>query len=118
MKTDDFDFELPLELIAQSPILKRDESKLLVMDRKTGEIKHEHFYNIISYLNKGDVLVLNDTKVIPARLFGIKEETEAHIEVLLLYSAIMQPPLDSPFPYESSFFPFFRAPLYSVPLCF
>ena len=84
MKTDDFDFELPLELIAQSPILKRDESKLLVMDRKTGEIKHEHFYNIISYLNKGDVLVLNDTKVIPARLFGIKEETEAHIEVLLL----------------------------------
>ena len=84
MKTDDFDFELPLELIAQSPILKRDESKLLVMDRKTGEIKHEHFYNIISYLNKGDVLVLNDTKVIPARLFGVKEDTKAHIELLML----------------------------------
>ena len=62
MKTDDFDFELPLELIAQSPILKRDESKLLVMDRKTGEIKHEHFYNIISkiinYLYKNLILVL------------------------------------------------------------
>ena len=79
-----FNYDLPENLIAQTPIENRSESKLLVMDRKTGEIKHEHFYNIISYLNKGDVLVLNDTKVIPARLFGIKEETEAHIEVLLL----------------------------------
>lgn len=84
MKTDDFDFDLPSDLIAQNPILKRDESKLLIMDRFTGKLKHEHFYNIISYLNKGDVLVLNDTKVIPARLFGTKEETNAKIEILLL----------------------------------
>ena len=77
MKTDDFDFELPIELIAQSPILKRDESKLLVMDRKTGEIKHEHFYNIISYLNKGDVLVLNDL----ARTLKIKN-TELNLYIM------------------------------------
>ena len=84
MKTDDFDFELPEELIAQHPISKRDESRLMVLNKKTGEIEHNNFYNIIDYLNEGDTLVVNDTKVIPARLFGVKEKTEAHIEILLL----------------------------------
>jgi len=84
MKTDDFDFYLPEELIAQTPIEKRDSSKLMVLDKITGEIKHEIFHKITSYLQKGDVLVLNDTKVLPARLIGIKEETNATIEVLLL----------------------------------
>ncbi len=84
MKTDDFDFYLPKNLIAQHPIEKRDHSKLMVVDKNTGEIKHEVFSNIIDYLHKGDVLVLNDTKVIPARLYGVKEETKAMIEVLLL----------------------------------
>lgn len=84
MKTDDFDFELPEELIAQEPILKRDSSRLMVVDKKTGSISHHVFTDIVDLLNKGDVLVLNDTKVIPARLFGIKENTSAHIEVLLL----------------------------------
>ena len=80
MKTDDFDFELPSELIAQTPLEKRDASKLLVLDKETGKIEHKHFTDIIDYLEKGDVLVINDTKVIPARLFGIKEETKAVIE--------------------------------------
>ena len=84
MKTDDFDYELPSELIAQTPLENRAESKLLVMDRDTGKLKHEHFYNIINYLNKGDALVINDTKVIPARLIGEKEDTGAVIELLLL----------------------------------
>ena len=84
MKTDDFNYELPEELIAQHPIEKRDDSKLMIVNKENGTIKHEIFHNIVDYLNKGDVLVLNDTKVIPARLFGIKENTMAHIEVLLL----------------------------------
>ena len=84
MRTDDFDYYLPEELIAQVPIEKRDTSRLMVLDKKTGTIKHEVFHNIINYLEKGDILVLNDTKVIPARLFGIKKDTEAHIEILLL----------------------------------
>ena len=84
MKTDDFDYYLPEELIAQVPLEKRDTSKLMVMDRITGEIEHKEFYNIIDYLNEGDVLVLNDTKVLPARLYGEKEETHAFIELLLL----------------------------------
>lgn len=84
MRTDDFDYYLPEELIAQVPIEKRDTSRLMVLDKKTGAIKHEVFHNIINYLEKGDILVLNDTKVIPARLFGIKKDTEAHIEILLL----------------------------------
>lgn len=84
MKTSEFDYELPIELIAQTPLEKRDESKLLILDKKTGEIKHEVFKNIINYLNEDDVLVINDTKVIPARLYGEKEETKALIEVLLL----------------------------------
>ena len=84
MKVSDFDYPLDESLIAQTPILKRDESKLMVLDRKTGEIAHKKFYDIIDYLNPGDALVLNDTKVIPARLIGEKEETKATIEVLLL----------------------------------
>ncbi len=84
MNINDFDYELPKELIAQTPLEKRDSSKLLIMDRNSGEIVHEHFGNIIDYLNKGDVLVLNDTKVIPARLIGEKEGTGAVIELLLL----------------------------------
>lgn len=84
MKTDDFDYYLPEELIAQTPLEKRDESKLMVLDRKTGEITHETFYNIINYLEPSDVLVLNDTKVIPARIIGEKVDTKAVIELLLL----------------------------------
>ncbi len=84
MKTEDFDYELPQELIAQVPLKNRSESRLLVMDKKTGELEHKHFYDVIDYLNKGDALVINDTKVIPARIIGIKEETGAVIELLLL----------------------------------
>lgn len=84
MKTDDFDFVLPEKLIAQTPIKKRDSSRLLILDKNTGNIEHKHFNNIIDELNPGDTLVLNDTKVMPARLYGIKEETNALIEILLL----------------------------------
>ena len=84
MKVSDFDYYLPEELIAQTPLEKRDSSRLLVLDKKTGEIEHKRFYDIISYLKKGDTLVLNDTKVLPARLIGVKEETNAVIEILLL----------------------------------
>ena len=84
MKVSDFDYYLPDELIAQTPLEKRDESRLLVLDKKTGEIEHKKFYDIIDYLNKGDTLVINDTKVLPARLIGVKEETSAVIEILLL----------------------------------
>ena len=84
MRVDDFDYFLPEELIAQVPIEKRDTSKLLVLDKETGEVSHKHFYDIIDYLNEGDTLVLNDTKVLPARLIGVKEETNAVIEILLL----------------------------------
>lgn len=82
--TEEFDFDLPKELIAQTPLEKRDTSRLLVLDKKTGEITHRHFTDIISYMEKGDTLVLNDTKVIPARLYGVKEETGAVIEILML----------------------------------
>ncbi len=84
MNIKDYDYVLPEELIAQTPLKKRDSSKLLILNKNTGDIKHEHFNNIINELNKGDVLVLNDTKVIPARLIGEKEETKAVIELLLL----------------------------------
>ena len=84
MKVNDFDYPLDESLIAQTPILKRDESKLMVLNRKSGELEHKKFYNVIDYLNPGDTLVLNDTKVIPARLIGIKEETDAVIEILIL----------------------------------
>ena len=84
MKTDDFDYYLPEELIAQTPLEKRDSSKLLVLDKETGEITHHQFSDIIDYLNDGDVLVLNDTKVMPARIFGSKIDTGAVIELLML----------------------------------
>ena len=84
MRTDDFDFYLPEELIAQTPLTKRDSSKLLVLNKDNGNITHKHFTNIIDYLKEGDVLVLNDTKVIPARIVGVKEETGAVIELLML----------------------------------
>ncbi len=84
MKTEDFDYILPEELIAQTPLKKRDESKLLILDKETGDINHSKFSHIIDYLDNNDVLVLNDTKVIPARIIGIKEETNAVIELLML----------------------------------
>ena len=84
MKTDDFDFYLPDALIAQTPLSKRDSSRMLVLDKETGNIEHKHFSDIIDYLNDDDVLVLNDTKVIPARLYGVKEDTKAVIEILML----------------------------------
>lgn len=84
MKLSDFNYELPPELIAQDPLLKRSDSRLMVLNKKTGDIEHKHFSDIINYLNPGDCLVINDTKVIPARLMGVKEDTGASIEVLLL----------------------------------
>ncbi|MBO6113531.1 MAG: tRNA preQ1(34) S-adenosylmethionine ribosyltransferase-isomerase QueA [Lachnospiraceae bacterium] len=84
LKLRDFYYELPEELIAQDPLLKRSDSRLMVIDRKTGDIEHKHFTDVIDYLNPDDCLVINDTKVIPARLIGVKEDTGASIEVLLL----------------------------------
>ena len=79
-----FDFYLPEELIAQSPSEIRDQSRLMVLNKKEKTIEHHHFYEIINYLKPGDVLVRNNSKVIPARLFGFKSDTRAHIELLLL----------------------------------
>ena len=84
MKTDDFNYDLPEELIAQTPLKQRDASRLMVLDKKTGSIEHKHFTDIVDYLEEGDTLVLNDTKVLPARLIGEKEDTKAVIEILLL----------------------------------
>ena len=84
MKTSDFYFELPQELIAQDPLKDRSSSRLMILDRSTGEVSHHVFKEIIDELNPGDCLVLNNTKVIPARLYGVKEDTGAHIEILLL----------------------------------
>mgnify|MGYP001136284454 CR=1 FL=1 len=84
MKTSDFYYDLPQELIAQTPIEPRDTSRLLVMNRKTGDLSHRHFYEIADFLEPGDCLVLNDSRVLPARLFGVKEDTGAHVEFLLL----------------------------------
>jgi S-adenosylmethionine:tRNA ribosyltransferase-isomerase len=84
MKTSDFNYNLPEELIAQTPLEKRSESKLLVVSKNSLDLEHNKFSNIINYLNKGDVLVLNDTKVLPARLYGTKAKTNANIEILLL----------------------------------
>lgn len=84
MKKSDFWFDLPEEQIAQTPIEPRDHSRLLVLDRKSGECSHHHFYDILDYLHEGDLLVVNDSRVIPARLYGTKEDTGAKIEVLLL----------------------------------
>ena len=84
MKVSDFDYNLPEELIAQTPLTDRSSSRLLTLNKVTGERCHEHFFNIIDHLNEGDVLVLNDTKVLPSRIYGEKEDTKANIEVLLL----------------------------------
>ncbi|MEA4921351.1 MAG: tRNA preQ1(34) S-adenosylmethionine ribosyltransferase-isomerase QueA [Clostridiaceae bacterium] len=84
MKTSDFYYDLPKELIAQTPITERDHSRLMVVNRRNGELCHEHFYDITKHLKKGDCLVINDTRVLPARLYGIKEGGGAHVEVLLL----------------------------------
>lgn len=84
MKVSDFDFYLPEELIAQHPLEKRDSSRLMILDKKTGIIEHKYFHDVIEYLNEGDTLVLNNTRVMPARLIGEKEETGGKIEFLLL----------------------------------
>lgn len=84
MDVKDFDYDLPEELIAQDPLEDRSSSRLMVLDKKTGDIEHKIFRDVVDYLQPGDCLVLNNTKVIPARLFGVKEGTEAKIEILLL----------------------------------
>ncbi len=84
MKTSDFYYDLPKELIAQTPVEPRDSSRLLLLGRNSGEIEHKHFYDIIDYLKEGDLLVCNDSRVLPARIFGIKDETGARVEFLLL----------------------------------
>ncbi|MGA3408419.1 tRNA preQ1(34) S-adenosylmethionine ribosyltransferase-isomerase QueA [Lactiplantibacillus pentosus] len=83
---EDFDYDLPHELIAQTPIKKRDSSRLLELDRKTGEMQDKHFYDIIDQLNPGDAVVMNNSRVMPARLYGVKPETGGHAEVLLLHN--------------------------------
>lgn len=84
MKLSDFNYALPEELIAQDPLEKRDNSRLMVLHKSSGRLEHKHFYDIVDYLHAGDCLVINNTKVIPARLMGMKEDTGASIEVLLL----------------------------------
>lgn len=84
MRIEEFDYELPKELIAQTPAEQRDSCRMMVLNMEKGSIEHEHFYNIIDHLNEGDCLVLNDSRVIPARMYGIKESTGAHIELLLI----------------------------------
>lgn len=84
MKTADFDYDLPQELIAQDPLEQRDSSRLLILDKETGERTHKIFHDIIDYLHEGDCLVINNTKVIPARLIGEREGTGGKVEVLLL----------------------------------
>jgi S-adenosylmethionine:tRNA ribosyltransferase-isomerase len=83
MKTSDFNYDLPQELIAQTPLLERSKSRMMVLDKLTGKIEHSNFENIIDYINKGDTIVLNDTKVIPARLFGSRDGKQEAIEFLL-----------------------------------
>ena len=84
MDVKDFYYDLPQELIAQDPLEDRSSSRLMVLDKATGEVEHRHFKDIVDYLRPGDCLVINNTKVIPARLYGVKEGTEAKIEILLL----------------------------------
>lgn len=88
MNVEEFNYDLPEELIAQTPLSKRDTSKLLVLDKKTGDIEHKHFRDILDYLHEGDTLVLNNTKVLPARLIGEKVDTNAVIEILLLKNIV------------------------------
>ena len=84
MKTSDFYFDLPEALIAQDPLLHREKSKLMVLNKESGQVSHQHFHNVVDYLNPGDCLVLNDTRVIPARLYGAREGTGGKVEILLL----------------------------------
>lgn len=84
LKTEDFDYDLPHELIAQTPLKERDEARMLVLNAKTGEYKDDYFYDIIDYLNPGDAVVMNDSRVMPARIYGVKPDTGGHLEVLLL----------------------------------
>ena len=84
MNTNDFDFHLPEELIAQTPLEKRDASKLLILNRQTGQMEDQHFDAIINELEPGDALVMNNTRVLPARLHGVKPDTGGHVELLLL----------------------------------
>ncbi|WMJ23055.1 tRNA preQ1(34) S-adenosylmethionine ribosyltransferase-isomerase QueA [Paludicola sp. MB14-C6] len=84
MKTSDFYYDLPEELIAQTPLEPRDSSRLMVLDRQNGDIEHKHFYDVIDYLQKGDLLVINNSRVLPARLYGKRTDTDANIELLLL----------------------------------
>ncbi len=87
MKTSDFDYFLPEELIAQYPLDKRDDSRLLVIDKVSGNLEHKKFTDIVDYLDENDFLVINSTRVLPARLMGIKKETGAKVEVFLLHPA-------------------------------
>ncbi|MDO1605886.1 tRNA preQ1(34) S-adenosylmethionine ribosyltransferase-isomerase QueA [Lactobacillus sp. YT155] len=110
LSTEDFDYNLPEELIAQTPIKNRDQSRLLVLDHKTGEYEDHHFYEIIDYLNPGDAVVMNDSKVLPARLYGTKTDTDAHMEVLLLnniegdkWEVLMKPARKAPVGTEVTF---------------
>lgn len=84
VKTSDYYYDLPKELIAQTPLQRRDASRLLVLDKKTGQLAHKHFFDIIDYLGEGDCLILNDSRVLPARIYGVKEGTGARVEFLLL----------------------------------
>lgn len=84
LTTEDFDYDLPQELIAQTPLKERDQSRLLVLDSKTGKYQDDYFYNVVDRLNPGDALVMNDSRVMSARLYGVKPETGGHVEVLLL----------------------------------
>lgn len=84
MKRSDFYYDLPEELIAQTPLLQRDASRLMVLDRTDGHISHQHFYDLPEYLHPGDCLVINESRVIPARLIGVSEKTGSPVEVLLL----------------------------------
>ena len=90
MNINDYNYELPEKFIAQTPLNNRSESKLMVLDKDNGNIIHDKFFNIINYLHKGDVLVLNDTKVLPARIFEKKKNTGANIEILLLKNICWQ----------------------------
>ena len=86
LTTEDFDYDLPHELIAQTPLKERDASRVLVLNAETGAYEDKHFYDILDYLNPGDAVVMNDTRVMPARLYGVKKDTGAHMEVLLLHN--------------------------------
>lgn len=84
LTTEDFDYDLPQELIAQTPLKERDHSRMLILNSKTGEYQDDVFYHVIDQLNPGDALVMNDSRVMPARLYGVKPDTGGHLEVLLL----------------------------------